>query len=234
MGSDNLFHKRKARSKKENERKSASRKPYDRVLIVCEGEKTEPIYFEEARLEWEIDSANIEIDGSGGSSPISVVKHAETLFQSELCTGNGYDKVFCVFDRDTHETFDEAITKVETINKGLIKQKLCNSNTPIFKSIYSIPSFEYWLLIHYTPSTKPYRSTQRKSVGDQVIDDLKIYLPDYRKTQRGLFKILLEQDMLDVALANSDRIFQSAIRNDNMNPCCNIHELIRYLRDIKN
>ncbi len=233
MGSDNIFHKRKARSQKENERKAASRKPYDRVLIVCEGEKTEPIYFEEARLEWEIDSANIEIDGSCGSSPISVVKHSETLFNSELCSGNGYDKVFCVFDRDTHETFDEAILKVENINKDLVKQKLCNSNSSTFTAIYSIPSFEYWLLLHYSPSTKPYNYTQRKSVGDQVIDDLKVYLPDYKKTQRGLFKILLDEGLLDGALAHSDRILQSATRSQNMNPCTNIHELIKYLRDIK-
>ncbi len=38
---------RKPRRGKQLQRKVPKRKPYDRVLIVCEGEKTEPIYFED-------------------------------------------------------------------------------------------------------------------------------------------------------------------------------------------
>ena len=39
MGTDNLFHNRKAKGKKELERKRARREPYDKVLIVTEGKK---------------------------------------------------------------------------------------------------------------------------------------------------------------------------------------------------
>jgi hypothetical protein len=42
MGSEDLFHKRKARSANKLARKKANRASYDRILIVCEGEKTEP------------------------------------------------------------------------------------------------------------------------------------------------------------------------------------------------
>ena len=45
MGSDDLFHKRKARTAELHRRRVARRAPYDRVLIVCEGAKTEPNYF---------------------------------------------------------------------------------------------------------------------------------------------------------------------------------------------
>lgn len=45
MGTDNLFHKRKARPPSSFQRRAARRAPYAKVLIVCEGEKTEPNYF---------------------------------------------------------------------------------------------------------------------------------------------------------------------------------------------
>lgn len=45
MGTDNLFYKRKVRKAEMHRRKIDSRSPYDRVLMACEGEKTEPHYF---------------------------------------------------------------------------------------------------------------------------------------------------------------------------------------------
>ena len=46
MGSDDLFHKRKAKQTRDLKRKKDKRAPYDKVLIVCEGGKTEPNYFQ--------------------------------------------------------------------------------------------------------------------------------------------------------------------------------------------
>ena len=45
MGSEDLFHKRKAKAADSLKRRKAKRSSYDKVLIVCEGEKTEPNYF---------------------------------------------------------------------------------------------------------------------------------------------------------------------------------------------
>jgi len=42
MGSDDLFHKRKSRKVAALRRQEHKREPYDLVLIVCEGGKTEP------------------------------------------------------------------------------------------------------------------------------------------------------------------------------------------------
>jgi len=50
VGSEDLFHKRKAKTQQATARRKAKRKPYDHVLIVCEGEKTEPFYFDEMRV----------------------------------------------------------------------------------------------------------------------------------------------------------------------------------------
>ncbi len=228
MGSDDLFHKRKARSNEESKRRKASRKPYDRVLIVCEGEKTEPFYFEEIKVLLEIDSANIEIDGSCGSSPISVVEHALLLFDRDRATGEIYNKIYCVFDKDRHASYDQALEKVQSINRSIKKDK-----NAMFVATHSTPSFEYWLLLHFIPTTKPYEGTERKSAGDQVIDDLKLYIPDYKKTQKGIFKKSTEDGTLEYAIAHSQRIFEAAKKSRNFNPSTNMHELVEYLHKIK-
>ena len=69
MGSDDLFHKRKARRKQDLARKKARRSAYDCVLIVCEGEKTEPFYLRKLVDSLKLNTANVEVDGDSGSSP---------------------------------------------------------------------------------------------------------------------------------------------------------------------
>lgn len=59
-------------------RKQPTREPYDRILIVCEGKKTEPNYFEEIRKEERIPTAHIYVLHSQfGTQPLQVVKFAE-------------------------------------------------------------------------------------------------------------------------------------------------------------
>jgi hypothetical protein len=234
MGSEDLFHKRKARKAVDIVRSSAKRKPYDRVLIVCEGEKTEPYYFEEMKVVLDLDSANIKIDGSCDSSPKSVVEHAITLFERARVKGEQYDRVFCVFDRDQHETFDEAITTVNKYNKKLsVDIYYLKYEDPSFTVIRSTPSFEYWLLLHYIPTTRSFLSTDTKSSGDQVIDELKVYITDYKKKKKGIYKMSTSNNLLNGALAHSKRIFNNAVKTKDFNPSTNIHILVNYLQNIK-
>ena len=77
MGSDDLHHKRKSRRQRTFFRRKSSRESYDRVLIVCEGSKTEQNYLRELIDCLKLSSANIEVDEDRGSSPISVVSYAK-------------------------------------------------------------------------------------------------------------------------------------------------------------
>lgn len=83
MGSDDLHHKRKARLAKHLARRRSKRESYDRVLIVCEGSKTELNYLRDLRDSLKLSSANIEIDGNSGSSPKSVVRYAKRRLSEE-------------------------------------------------------------------------------------------------------------------------------------------------------
>ncbi len=232
MGSEDLFHKRKARKVEDSARSKAKRKPYDRILIVCEGEKTEPYYFEEVRIGLDLDSANVAIDGSCGSSPKSIVNHALSEFCKERQKFGHYDKVFCVFDRDSHGSFDWAINRVDELNAQLMADGY--SDEQVFHSIRSNPAFEYWLLLHFIPSTKPYKKKGNKSVGDQVISELKKYMPNYTKTQLGIYDYTLKENLLAGAKANSKRIFTQAELTKDFNPSTNVHELMEYLENVKN
>ena len=231
MGSEDLFHKRKAKKQQDSVRRIANRKPYDHVLIVCEGEKTEPYYFEEMRIHLDLDSANIKVDGSCDSSPKSVVEYAQEFFIKERAKAGNYDRVFCVFDRDQHTTFNYALDKIDSINIELKNEGY--SEEDVFMGIRSIPAFEYWFLLHFIPSTKPYSPVGTKSVGDQLNDDLKNYLPHYEKKQRGIYKYSIDNKLIDGAKAHSKRIFENSKSSGDINPSTNVHALVEYLEQLK-
>ena len=76
MGTDNIFHKRKAKSNEHLQRGKPKRQPYDRVLIVCEGNKSEPFYFESLIDDFRLSSANVKIFGKEcNSSPDKVLEY---------------------------------------------------------------------------------------------------------------------------------------------------------------
>ncbi|WP_087107252.1 RloB family protein [Halomonas citrativorans] len=219
MGQDNLHHKRKARSAKQLNRKKAKRDPYSKILIVCEGKKTEPNYFEEIQKCYELNTANVELIGTG-SSPRNILEYARQRYREEKDSGDGFDKVFCVFDRDSHTTYDETV--------GNINQAVPKST---FVAITSVPSFEYWLLMHFIYSTKPYENLSGNTAANQVLDEVKAYYSEYTKGGKDVFAHLFEA--LPSAKANAKRSLEEAIRNDNFNPSTKVHELVDFLQNIK-
>ncbi len=96
------------------------------ILIVCEGENTEPSYFNQFR----ITSAKVKSVGEGYNT-ISLVDRALELSQRE-----NYEQVWCVFDKDDFDDkdFNSAIQIAKAKNFGVA---------------YSNQSFEYWLLLHF-------------------------------------------------------------------------------------
>ena len=104
MGSEDLFHKRKARAAADLVRQKRERARNKRYLIVCEGTKTEPHYLRELLDDLGIRPQMVRIAPNDGVSPDRVVAHAEKLFEEDAVAGDAYDLVYCVFDRDRHTT----------------------------------------------------------------------------------------------------------------------------------
>jgi len=221
MGKDNLFHRKKARAQ-DIRRAKAVRAPYAKVLIVCEGKKTEKNYFEEIKAYYELNSTNIEINTECGSAPISVATHAINLYKNEINSlKDPFDKVYCVFDRDTHTTFHQAL--------NLIKSQPPKG---VFNAITSTPCFEYWFLLHFGYTQQPFRGTVKKSAAEQLEDHLKSnFWPGYKKNSLNTFKDRFKE--LPQAKIWAGQILNSSSTTGIIDPLTNVHELVDFLQNIK-
>lgn len=220
MGTDNLFHKRKAKSAKGLQRRASRREAYAKVLIVCEGEKTEPNYFNGIRNYYGLNSANVEVCGECGSDPMNIVRYAKQRFREEKDAGDAFDKVFCVFDKDAHSNYEQALD-------ALISTQQQNT----FQAITSVPCFEYWLLLHFTYTTHPYIALPGNSAGNQVLQELQGYMPTYRKAKQAVFTDLINQ--LEFAKNNAIRSLREATDSGTDNPSTRVHELVSFMQNIK-
>jgi hypothetical protein len=112
-------------------RASSLRTVKQTFLIVCEGEVTEPEYFNSFRLT----SANVKAIGKGMNT-ISLVKEAIAIRDIEKRRNRNYDQCWVVFDKDdlTDSDFNAAI-------------QMAQANG--FHVAYSNQAFEFWFLLHF-------------------------------------------------------------------------------------
>ncbi len=138
----------KPRSHDSYRRRKPAFEPRSRILVVCEGEKTEPGYLDSLKRTLGLHPQEIEVCGKEcGSAPISVVKFAKDKVDSAgaSSTRDKYDSVWCVMDVEK--------PKRPTLNNAM---NLAKGNN--FEVALSNPSFEYWYLLHFEQSAKPFPS----------------------------------------------------------------------------
>jgi RloB-like protein len=167
---------RRERGSKKLRRAKAKRPPYDRILIVTEGKKTEPNYLEEMRIERRVPNAHIRVVWAEGTQPLKVVECAEKLFRN----GKEFDLVYAVFDRDDHplDNYRNALAKASALN-GKIKND--EGKAVPFVAIPSVPCFEFWLLLHY-------EDEQAFHHRDDIYRRLRRHLPRYSKGAKGTYE----------------------------------------------
>lgn len=215
MGRDNHPRERQLRALA---RKKGKRPPYPRVLIVTEGEKTEPRYFEEIRKKLRIAPAHIAImDSRYGTEPRQVVEYAVNQFRDR---SKAFDQIFAVFDRDEHRTYHDAL-------------RAC-PNTTLFNdekrrvellAVPSNPCFEFWLLLHY-------EDVHHLFHRDEIYRKLKQHIPDYEKALVGTFE--RTQPALQNAINHAKRLqVQYRPENDTEGPYTNVDAVVELLLSMK-
>lgn len=107
-------------------RRVSSRSEKKKILIVCEGSRTEPEYFQAFRVPKQV----CDIQGSGNNT-LSLVKQAKNLSEKE-----DYSEVWCVFDRDS-------FPKTNVLGALRLAKKYG------FKCAFSNESFELWYVLHF-------------------------------------------------------------------------------------
>ena len=218
MGRDNQSRERQSRKL---ERRKARRASYDRILIVTEGSKTEPNYFQEIRHYFKLHTANLAILHSEyGTQPTQVVEFGHDKF---LELNKSFEHVYCVFDRDDHDNFHDALAIAASHNR---KYKNDTGQLTNFKAISSIPCFELWLLLHFAPFTKEMHR-------NEVYAELKKAgrLPDYEKGEIGVFG--KTHHLLKNAYQNADILRKQRERDHNENPYTDIHDLVYMLTNLR-
>jgi hypothetical protein len=179
------------------------------VLIITNGEKTEPIYFENFKKK--NSSIKTEIRKESGSDPITLIK-----FAIRIKDAYDTDRIYCVYDVDSSS--DELLRKAK-IMADRNSMTACVSN----------PCFELWFLLHYVNYTSGF------SCYEDLKSKLLDYMPDYEKTLDVYARL---QPLQQTAISNAKRLMEYHAEEGNnssikkCNPSTQVHELVEYLINI--
>ena len=189
-------------------RRAAFKQPKKTFLIVCEGENTEPEYFNAFRLT----SATVKAVGKGLGTT-SLVREAIAIRDEAARRGKTFDFCWVVFDKDDYNDFDEAII-------------LAQENG--FSVAYSNQAFELWFLLHF----KAYRGAlDMTRYGSLLTKHLGV---DYSKRSgfaATLYNIL--KPLQDVAIRNAKSLQDEMkdIKPSMAESSTRVHELVMQLNE---
>ncbi|MBP8171127.1 MAG: hypothetical protein A3E79_04095 [Burkholderiales bacterium RIFCSPHIGHO2_12_FULL_61_11] len=212
----------KVRQQKELARKHGRRASHDRILIVSEGRKTEPLYFTEIRAFYRLHTASVEVRHCElGTAPIQVVRYAHQLFlngdKHKRIQAKAFEQVYAVFDRDDHDSYLEALELAASLD-GKLRN---DAKQPVtFKAIASVPSFELWLLLHFENIQAPLHR-------DDVMRRLRQHIPGYEKGAGHAFSTTREH--LLVALQRAEQLAEQFNAYTDPEPYTAIAGLVKVL-----
>ncbi|RME59593.1 RloB domain-containing protein [Candidatus Parcubacteria bacterium] len=194
------------KGRRPSRRQSNFRAKRRRVLIVCEGEKTEPNYFRRFRG----NALEVKVIGTG-TDTLDVVRQAKKLRESAKKEGAPYDAVWVVFDKDdfSAEAFNRAIQTAQA--EGL-------------KTAYSNQAFELWYVLHFDYMDAAISRRQYREILDRRLGTT------YKKNDPTLYDVLLERQ--PEAIQNAERLLHSYHPEHNPardDPCTTVHLLVREL-----
>ena len=223
MGSNKQAkHRQQGRSLR---RKAASKKSADRILIICEGSKTEPQYLNEIRQELRLPTTHLYAVGAAeGNDPLNVVNYAEKIFIEgdpyRQIDKKAFDQVVAVFDRDDHSSYHAALTRAETLNYALsndVKVKVP------FEVCVSVPCFELWLLLHFENVHSPIHRTE-------VYSRLSGHIPSYKKGSAGIWTNT--KSNLSTATQRSRQLTLHTKQSTDVGPYTDMHSLVYKLLNL--
>lgn len=180
--------------------------PYS-FLIVCEGSKTEPQYFQAFPLER--GKASITVEPKGGS-PEQIVRKALQLEKQAGKDGEPFDQVWCVFDRDA--------VKEDDFNRALREAQRRHLHVA-----YTNQAFELWYLLHFDyHNTGIDRSTYKERLTQKLGYT-------YRKNDLGMYATLVARQQTAIQFAEKLLNEYDPCSPANDNPSTTVHRLVQVL-----
>lgn len=220
--SDRFQKKKESRRLRQYEVREPKANSY---LIVTEGEKTEPMYFEGLVKDIKrhiggnmdiIETPVVDINGEGRST-LGLVRETEHIINRAKII---YQHVWVVLDKDDFDDFDEAVALAE--EKG-------------YKVAWSNECFEYWIYLHFDYSDMPINRFEWFKKLNHLFYVLDLGSGKYRKNYKNLYRMLDRQDGINIAVKNAKRRMENydpnIYRPSQYNPGTTVHLLVEELRN---
>jgi hypothetical protein len=199
------------------ERVVDTREERQRILIVCEGDKTEPNYFIGFKPELPPKVIELEIHGGEGNT-ISLVDRAKEIKADRAVGDFPFDQVWVVFDRYSFDAsdFDNAISK---------------ANAHGMRCGWSNEAFEFWYILHFEYRDTGMRRTEYQEKLTQLLGQR------YQKNFPDIYIQLARHGNQEQAIARARRLHEDAIAARTApslaNPCTTVFELVEELNRFK-
>ena len=214
--------------KKRFERRETKRKQDDRpkrcfYLIVCEGTKTEPCYFEGLKKKLPphvLELVELDVKGTGRNTLGVIDESLRFKEKIENQPGRVVDEVWAVFDRDSfpNQNFDNAIEKAHQLG---------------VHCAWSNEAFELWYLLHFQDFQNAMPRQAYKSKLKQELSRCMGKPFSYAKNSQDMFDLLDQHGDERQAIKRAKELEkQFAGRTDyaNHNPCTRVYALVEKLR----
>lgn len=180
-----------------------------RILVVCEGKKTEPNYFKG----FKVSTVDLVIEPAGAVH-VSVVERAIELVAQD----GDYEEVWCVFDRDKHITNPQ--------DTALFNSALEKASASGVRVAYSNDAFELWYLLHFN-----YVDSQ--ILRADYVAKLRDILGTYKKNDPNMYGKL--EDKMETAIRNAKKLYDECDKTDpaNADPSTTVFMLVERLMELK-
>ncbi len=191
------------------------------VAIIGEGE-TEWFYFESLRV----------VKRYPFKVAPALAQHADISHMVKLVeqfVSDGFDYVFCLLDMDR-------LLRVPKEMQIYIRTKKKYSKGKDTKVVFieTNPCTEFWFLLHFLPNI----SSKSYETYEDVLVDLRRYLPGYEKTKRylgrtNLYQFLCKEGDLSRAMVNSEELRRlSLVDPEDYKSYSEIHEVLKTLENL--
>lgn len=223
MGTDDIF--KKHRQQRQQRKKEYLRPRVNSFLIVTEGTRTEPYYFQgiQQLIDKEIGGVvdivaapQIDIVGKGMSTMRLIEAADEIVKKAKII----YQYVWIVFDKDDFTDFDCAIKEGE--KRG-------------YNMAWTNQAFEYWIYLHFAYSDSALHRDEWCSKLDDLFKRYKLCECKYQKNYKELFQILYALGGPEMAIKNAKRRMnkfeQGKIKPSENDPGTTVHKLTEKLLD---
>ena len=172
-------------AKASKKRKENVREKLVRFLIVCEGTKTEPHYFEALIKNYISTVREVTIEGEGRATVALVDRTLEIKQELERKNAMSFDRVWVVFDKDDFDDFNDAIKKANKLG---------------FHSAWTNEAFELWYYLHFEYlDTGIGRADYIKKLEEAFKEKLGDSHFEYKKGNPDIYSLLQQYGREDLA-----------------------------------